>query len=215
MHPSWKNYLYQQFAQEYFAPLSQFLHQEYQTKVIYPPKKQVFAAFNYPFEDTKVVIIGQDPYHGPCQANGLAFSVTEQVRIPPSLQNIFKEIHDELGTPIPSTGNLERWAKQGVLLLNNTLTVIDGHAGSHRGHGWEDFTRNIIQLLSDQQEHLVFLLWGRDAREKASLVNQKNHLVLQAAHPSPLSAYNGFFGCGHFKQTNDQLQKWGKLPIDW
>ncbi len=215
MHPSWQNFLQNEFKQNYFLELSLFLKNAYATKTIFPPKAQVFSAFTTDLGNTKVIIIGQDPYHGPNQAHGLAFSVQKTVPTPPSLQNIFKEIHSDLGLPIPDNGNLGRWAKQGVLLLNNTLTVEAHQAGSHRGKGWEEFTKNIIEYLSETRPHLVFLLWGRDARSKKPLIDSAKHLVLEAAHPSPLSAHNGFFGCKHFSKCNEQLEKWGETPIDW
>lgn len=215
MHPSWKPILQNEFQKPYFKELSTFLSEAYRQKQIFPPKSQVFSAFTTDFNQIKVVIIGQDPYHGPNQAHGLAFSVRPNVAIPPSLQNIFKEIHDDLGIPIPTNGNLNRWAEQGVLLLNNTLTVEAHRAGSHRGKGWEQFTENIIRILNEHQTHLVFLLWGRDARNKKPLIDTSKHRVLEAAHPSPLSAYHGFFGCRHFSKTNQQLQEWGLPIINW
>ncbi len=215
IHESWKPYLQKEFQEPYFQNLSQFLHQAYSNKVIYPSKKQVFSAFSYPFSTVKVVILGQDPYHGAGQAHGLAFSVAEKVAFPPSLQNIFKEIQTDVGAPIPRSGNLDRWARQGVLLLNASLTVEANKAGSHRGRGWEEFTTKIIKILSRDRDHLVFLLWGRDARSKKNLIDLQKHLVLEAAHPSPLSAYNGFFGCHHFSQTNAYLEKTGQKPIIW
>ncbi|MDR1197026.1 MAG: uracil-DNA glycosylase [Candidatus Nomurabacteria bacterium] len=215
MHESWKKYLQAEFAKPYFTELSDFLKKAYVGHTIYPPKGQVFSAFKTPLDDIKVVIIGQDPYHGPRQAHGLAFSVQPEVDIPPSLKNIFKEINSDTGQPIPDNGNLQRWANQGVLLLNNTLTVEAHRAGSHRGHGWEQFTDTMIRLLSDQRDNLVFLLWGRDARNKKSLINDSKHLVLEAAHPSPLSAHNGFFGCKHFSKANVYLTMNGKPPIEW
>lgn len=196
MHESWKKYLDAEFAKPYFRDLSEFLKESYATKTVYPPKQQVFSAFTTDLNDVKVVIIGQDPYHGPRQAHGLAFSVSEDVAIPPSLVNIFKEIHDDTGAPIPENGNLKRWAEQGVLLLNNTLTVEAHNAGSHRGKGWEEFTNAMIQILNDECENLVFLLWGRDARNKSALIDDSKHLILEAAHPSPLSAHNGFLAVG-------------------
>ncbi len=215
IHESWKPYLDKEFQEPYFQNLSQFLHQAYSDKVIYPPKNQVFSAFSSPFSEVKVVILGQDPYHGAGQAHGLAFSVAPKIAVPPSLQNIFKEIHADLGTPIPQSGNLNYWAQQGVLLLNNSLTVEANQAGSHRGRGWEEFTAKIVEILSRDRDHLVFLLWGRDARNKKKLIGLQKHLVLEAAHPSPLSAYNGFFGCRHFSQTNAYLEKTGQKPIVW
>ena len=215
MHESWKPILHAEFEQPYFKELSKFLTAEYDRTTIYPPKHQVFSAFATDLNKVKVVIIGQDPYHGPGQAHGLAFSVRDGVQVPPSLQNIFKEIHDETGAAIPSSGNLQRWADQGVLLLNNVLTVEAHHAGSHRAKGWETFTENIIKYLNNDRQHLVFLLWGRDARNKAKLVDKTKHLVLESAHPSPLSAYSGFFGNNHFKKCNEQLKNWGLTEINW
>jgi len=215
MHSSWKPILQAEFATPYFQELSKFLTNAYASKTIYPPKTQVFSAFTTDLNNIKVVIIGQDPYHGPCQAHGLAFSVNQQVVSPPSLQNIFKEIHDDLGTPLPANGNLQRWAEQGVLLLNNTLTVEAHRAGSHRGQGWEQFTENIIRHLNTALPHLVFLLWGRDAKTKKTLIDQSKHLILEATHPSPFSAHSGFFGCKHFSKTNQQLANWGMSAIDW
>ena len=215
IHDSWRAILGGEFEQAYFRELSKFLHQEYANKVIYPPREQVFSAFACDISKVRVVIIGQDPYHGPGQANGLAFSVHSGVAIPPSLRNIFKEIHDDIGAPIPNSGDLTRWAKQGVLLLNNTLTVEAHLAGSHRGHGWETFTQHIIEYLNANSDHLVFILWGRDARSKKPLIDTKKHLVVESAHPSPLSAHNGFFGSKCFSRCNMQLKKWGKEPISW
>ena len=215
MHPSWKPILKAEFDTPYFKTLSQFLTTAYASRTIFPRRTQVFSAFTTDLAEIKVVILGQDPYHGPRQAHGLAFSVRPEVAIPPSLQNIFKEIHDDLGTPIPAHGNLQRWAEQGVLLLNNTLTVEAHRAGSHRGQGWENFTENIIRHLSQNRPHLVFILWGRDARSKKPLIDQEKHLILESAHPSPLSAHAGFFGCRHFSKTNTQLKKWGLKEIDW
>ncbi len=215
MHESWKPYLKQEFEQTYFQKLSAFLKDQYRKKTIYPPKLQVFTAFELPIDQVKVVILGQDPYHGQRQAHGLAFSVNQQVATPPSLQNIFKEIQQDLGKVLPKDGNLQRWAKQGVLLLNNTLTVEAGKAGSHRGQGWEQFTNRMVQLLSQERENLVFLLWGRDARNKKDLIDAKKHLILEAAHPSPLSAYNGFFGCKHFSKANEYLKDHNLKEIDW
>jgi len=215
MHESWKKYLDVEFEKPYFKELSDFLKGAYASKTIYPPKQQVFSAFTTDLNDVKVVIIGQDPYHGPKQAHGLAFSVSENVDIPPSLVNIFKEIHSDVGAAIPDNGNLKRWAEQGVLLLNNTLTVEAHKAGSHRGKGWEDFTNAMIKILNDEREGIVFLLWGRDARSKKELIDNSKHLVLEAAHPSPLSAHNGFFGCRHFSKTNTYLIMNGKTAIKW
>ncbi len=216
IEPSWKAKLSQEFEQPYFAALTEFVRMEYQATTIYPPPGLMFNAFSHtPFESVRVVLLGQDPYHGPGQAHGLCFSVRDGVRPPPSLQNIFKEIHDDIGSPIPTSGNLERWADQGVFLLNATLTVRAGQAGSHQNKGWETFTDAVIKLLAEEKEHLVFLLWGNYARQKASFIDQKRHLVLQAPHPSPFSAHNGFFGCKHFSKTNQYLADHGFMPIDW
>lgn len=215
MHESWKKYLDVEFEKPYFKELSDFLKSAYDSQTVYPPKSQVFSAFNTPLDEVNVVIIGQDPYHGPNQAHGLAFSVQPDVATPPSLKNIFKEIYDDVGQPIPGNGNLQRWADQGVLLLNNTLTVEAHQAGSHRNKGWEQFTDTMIQTLSSERDHLVFLLWGRDAKNKSSLIDNKKHLILEAAHPSPFSAYNGFFGCKHFSKANVYLAMHGEKPIDW
>ena len=188
---------------------------EYEIKTIYPPKEQIFRALNLcDFDDVKVVILGQDPYHEPHQANGLAFSVTKDVRIPPSLVNIYKEIHDDLGLPIPNHGDLTYWAKQGVLLLNNVLTVERGKANSHKGLGWETFTLNIVRYLNEREKPLVFILWGKNAIEKKKYIDSR-HLVLTSVHPSPLSAYRGFFGSRPFSKTNEFLIKNGMTPIDW
>ena len=204
-----------EFGKPYFKELSGFLHEAYEIATIYPPKSQVFSAFVTDLNNIKVVILGQDPYHGPGQAHGLAFSVRSSVPAPPSLVNIFKEIQSDIGTPMPSDGNLSRWAEQGVLLLNNTLTVEAHRAGSHRGRGWEVFTEAVVRHLDQTCPHLVFILWGRDARAKKSLINMEKHFVLEAPHPSPLSAYSGFFGCRHFSRTNEQLKGWGLAEISW
>ena len=215
MHESWKPILQNEFEQDYFKNLSTFLSQSYAEKTIFPPKQQVFSAFATDLKEVKVVIIGQDPYHGPGQAHGLAFSVRDGVQLPPSLRNIFKEINAETGAQIPSSGNLQRWSEQGVLLLNNVLTVEAHQAGSHRGKGWETFTEHIIKYLNEHCNHLVFLLWGRDARDKKAFIDSSKHLVLESAHPSPLSAHNGFFGNNHFIKCNEQLKKWNKQEIIW
>ena len=215
MHQSWQPFLKEEFKQPYFADLSAFLRQAYRNGVVYPPKNQVFSAFATDLNAVKVVILGQDPYHGPRQAHGLAFSVTPAVAIPPSLRNIFQEIHTDTGRPIPTTGYLGRWAEQGVLLLNNVLTVEADRAGSHRGRGWEIFTQHVITYLGEKRQHVVYLLWGRDARAKKELIDGERNLILEAAHPSPLSAYHGFFGCHHFSQCNDYLIKTGQTPIAW
>jgi len=214
-HESWEKFLKSEFSKQYFVELSKFLSEQYADRTIYPPKSQVFSAFRTNLDDIKVVILGQDPYHGPRQAHGLAFSVREGIDTPPSLVNMYKEIETDLGIPVPPSGNLQRWADQGVLLLNNVLTVEAHQAGSHRGHGWEMFTEATIRYLSDNRKHLVFLLWGRDARSKASLIDQSKHLILEAPHPSPLSAYSGFFGCKHFSKTNEYLAAHDLPEIVW
>ncbi len=212
----WKTLLADQFTAPYFADLKWFLVEEKAKYKIYPPGPQIFAAFDYaPPDDVKVVILGQDPYHGNGQAHGLCFSVPQGIKPPPSLVNIFKEIQDDLGIPVPDHGNLEKWARQGILLLNATLTVRANQAGSHQNRGWEKFTDAVIKSLSDNKEGLVFLLWGRYAQAKEVLINTQKHFVLKAAHPSPFSAYNGFFGCKHFSKTNEILRQQGKEPIDW
>lgn len=213
---SWKKHLAMEFEKPYFAQLIEFVRHEYQTTVCYPPGKLIFNAFNLcPFDKVKVVIIGQDPYHGPGQAHGLCFSVNDGVPFPPSLQNIFKEIQNDTGAPVPSTGNLTRWAEQGVLLLNATLTVRAHQAGSHQRRGWEEFTDAAIKVLSDQREHLVFILWGAYAQKKGAVIDRSKHLVLSSAHPSPLSAYHGFFGNRHFSLANAYLEQNGQTPINW
>lgn len=213
---SWKKALAEELTKEYFRALADFVRSEYQSGVVYPAPKNIFAAFAAcPFEKVKVVIIGQDPYHGPGQANGLCFAVPETVDTPPSLQNIYKEVRSDLGiNPLPS-GDLTRWATQGVLLLNATLTVRAGIAGSHQDKGWEQFTDAVIQTLSKEREHLVFLLWGNYARKKGAHIDRNKHLVLESAHPSPLSAHAGFFGNKHFSQANAYLTAHHHVPIDW
>lgn len=204
-----------EFQKDYYHQLHQYIEHEYQTKTIYPPKEQIFRALNLcDYDDVKVVILGQDPYHEPHQANGLAFSVTKDVKIPPSLVNIYKELHDDLGIPVPNHGDLTSWAKQGVLLLNNVLTVERGKANSHRGLGWEIFTLNIVRYLNLREKPLVFILWGRNAIEKKKYIDSR-HLVLTSAHPSPLSAYRGFFGSRPFSKANDFLRQNGIEPVDW
>lgn len=213
---SWKKELAGEFDKDYFVKLTDFVRREYATTTIYPPGRLIFNAFNLcPFHQTKVVIIGQDPYHGPNQAHGLCFSVNDGIAFPPSLQNIFKEIQSDLGTPPPATGNLTRWAEQGVLLLNATLTVRAHTAGSHQRKGWEEFTDAAIQCLANGREHLVFILWGAYAQKKGAFIDRNRHLVLSSAHPSPLSAYNGFFGNKHFSRANEYLQQHGMTPIVW
>jgi uracil-DNA glycosylase len=213
---SWKQILSAEFEKDYFRQLTDFVRNEYRSTTVYPPGKLIFNAFNLcPFEQVKVVIIGQDPYHGPGQAHGLCFSVNDNVPFPPSLRNIFKEIQDDLGKPIPESGNLTRWAKQGVLLLNATLTVRAHQAGSHQRRGWEEFTDAAIRALAEQREHLVFILWGAYAQKKGAFIDRSRHLVLTSVHPSPLSAHNGFFGNRHFSRANEYLQQHGQTPIEW
>lgn len=217
IHPSWRRHLAVEFEKPYFRGLADFVHEEYEHAIVYPPPKNIFRAFDLcPFDDVKVVILGQDPYHGPKQANGLCFAVNDGTKLPPSLQNIFKEIESDLASPIINkNGDLERWANQGVLLLNATLTVRKDSAGSHQGKGWEEFTDVAVRALSDEREHLVFMLWGNYAKAKGAHIDRTKHLVLESAHPSPLSAYNGFFGCKHFSQANEYLLEHGKKVIDW
>lgn len=213
---SWKEHLQTEFDKPYFKTLTDFVRQEYARGTVYPAGRNIFNAFDLcPFDKVKVVIIGQDPYHEPGQAHGLCFSVQDGIQFPPSLRNIFKEISDDLGKPVPVSGDLTRWARQGVLLLNATLTVRAGQAGSHQGHGWEEFTDAVIRELNASRNRLVFILWGSYAKKKGAVIDQTRHLVLTSAHPSPLSAYNGFFGNHHFSLANDWLVKHGESPIDW
>lgn len=213
----WFNILKEEFEKPYFSYLKQFLLKEKQAGyVIYPPGSRIFAAFNYtPFDKVKCVIVGQDPYHGPRQANGLCFSVNDGQKKPPSLVNIFKELQNDCGFEVPYSGNLEKWAEEGVLLLNTILTVRAGQPKSHHGHGWEDLTAKAIQALSDEKEHIVFILWGREAQEKEILIDPTKHLVLKSHHPSPYSAEKGFFGNHHFSKTNEFLIQHGLSPINW
>ncbi|MFR6056415.1 MAG: uracil-DNA glycosylase [Eubacteriales bacterium] len=212
----WDEILKDEFETPSYKELRAFLKREYSTRDVYPPMDRIFECFRLtPFAAVKAVILGQDPYHNPRQAMGLSFSVPDGVPPPPSLLNMYKELEDELGIPQAESGNLTKWAEQGVLLLNTALTVRAYSANSHRGRGWEPFTDGVIKKLSDGRENLVFLLWGGNARGKKSLIDGKKHLVLECAHPSPLSAFNGFFGCGHFKKTNDYLISHGISPIDW
>ena len=211
----WKEWLEEEWKKPYFKELSVFLHNEYKTKDIYPPKEKVFTAFNAcTYDDIKVVILGQDPYHQRGQAHGLCFSVSPGVQIPPSLLNIYKEINSDVGCDIPNNGYLIPWAKQGVFLLNTVMSVEDSKPKSHANKGWEIFTDNVIKKINEKDDPVVFLLWGRDARNKAGMISEK-HLVLEAAHPSPLSAYNGFFGCKHFSKTNEFLKNNGRGEINW
>jgi len=217
IEPSWKDKLNDEFDKSYFKELAEFVRGDYKNEVVYPPPKYVFRAFDLcPFEKTEVVILGQDPYHGRGQANGLCFAVNEGVTLPPSLQNIFKEIESDLGTSLTNrSGDLSRWAVQGVLLLNATLTVKANLPASHAGKGWELFTDAAIRTLSDEREHLVFILWGNYAKAKGAHIDRTKHLVIESAHPSPFSAANGFFGSKPFSRTNDYLMQHGKKPIDW
>lgn len=217
IEPSWKELLKDEFEKPYFSELIQFVKNEYKTTKIYPPGKLIFNAFDHcPAEQTKVVILGQDPYHGPGQAHGLCFSVPEGIEQPPSLQNIFKEINNDLGKPIPTSGNLERWAEQGVLLLNATLTVRAHQAGSHQNKGWETFTDAVIKIISEKKENLVFFLWGSYAQRKGAFIDTQRHLVLKSVHPSPLSANRGgWFGNHHFSRTNAYLREQGLEEILW
>lgn len=213
---SWKNVLKDEFNKEYFIKLKEYLVEEKKKYTVYPPGSQIFAAFNHtPFNSVKVVILGQDPYHGPGQAHGLCFSVPKGIPAPPSLQNIFKELNSDLGHPIPNHGNLVKWANQGVLLLNATLTVRANQAGSHQNKGWETFTDAAIKALSEHHKGLVFILWGNYAQAKTRIIDTNKHFILTAPHPSPLSASRGFFGCKHFSKTNRLLTSIGKDPIDW
>ncbi|MBQ9328680.1 MAG: uracil-DNA glycosylase [Solobacterium sp.] len=216
IHNTWYPWLKEEWEQPYFKSLSAFLHEQYQRKEIYPPKQRVFSAFEAcDLPDVKVVILGQDPYHEPGQAHGMCFSVNPGVEIPPSLVNIYKELNTDCGCRIPNNGYLMPWAKQGVFLLNTVMTVERGRANSHQGKGWETFTDHVIQKINELEEPVVFLLWGRNARSKVPMIDRTKHLVLEAAHPSPLSAYKGFFGCHHFSQANAFLSEKGRVPIDW
>ena len=212
----WLEVLRTEFEKPYFTELKAFLTEEKKQYRVYPPGSRIFAAFDYtPFSKVKVVILGQDPYHGDGQAHGLCFSVPDGVALPPSLVNIYKELSTDLGIPVPKSGNLENWARQGVLLLNATLTVRANQAGSHQRHGWENFTDEVIRQLSARHTGLVFILWGSYAQAKEALIDTSRHYVLKAVHPSPLSVYRGFFGCRHFSKTNELLLKAGKEPVDW
>ena len=216
IEPSWKKVLEPEFQKDYFKQLSNEVREAYLNGPVYPPPKEVFNAFTLcPFDEVKVVILGQDPYHGPGQAHGLSFSVKDGVKTPPSLKNMYKEIQADLGKDIPESGNLERWAKQGVLLLNATLTVLPGQPGSHQGKGWEEFTDATIEAISKEKEHVVFLLWGNFARSKAGLIDSSKHCILESPHPSPFSAHNGFFGSKHFSKTNEYLKSHKLDEIDW
>ena len=213
---SWGARLQEQFDAPYFQTLTEFVREEYAKGPCYPPGREIFNAFNLcPFDKVKVVIIGQDPYHGPGQAEGLCFSVKEGVKMPPSLVNIFREVQADTGSPLPANGSLRRWAEQGVMLLNATLTVRAHQAASHQKHGWEQFTDAVIRCLAEERDHLVFILWGSSAQQKGRVIDRERHLVLSSAHPSPLSAYHGFFGNHHFTRCNDYLVRHGEQPIVW
>ena len=217
INATWDKFLNEEFQKPYFKELSEFLKREYRTKTIYPPKKEVFSSFYFTDMDkVKVVILGQDPYHEPGQACGMCFAVKPGVQLPPSLQNIYKEIQDDLGVPMNyNNGYLVKWAKQGVLLINSVMTVEKGRANSHAGHGWETFTNNVIEKINTLDQPVVYLLWGNNARQKKQLITNPKHLILETVHPSPLSVYRGFFGCSHFSKANEFLVKNGAEPIDW
>lgn len=212
----WDTLLAGEFSKEYYLRLREFLKQEYRAGTVYPNMFDIFNALKYTsYNDVKAVILGQDPYHGPGQAHGFCFSVKSGVKPPPSLVNIFKELHADLGVPVSKSGTLTKWAQQGVLLMNTVLTVRAGEANSHKGKGWEIFTDRVISILNEREKPVVFILWGANARAKTALITNPQHKILEAAHPSPLSAFNGFFGCGHFSKTNDFLRQSGIEPIDW
>lgn len=212
----WKQLLQQEFDKPYFEELTRFVRAEYAATTVYPAGRNIFRAFDKcPVESLKVVIIGQDPYHGVGQANGLCFSVNDGVQFPPSLQNIFKEIHSDIGTPVPTSGNLDRWAEQGVLLLNSVLTVRAHQAASHAGRGWEKFTDAVVRIIGERKQGVVYMLWGSYAQKKGQMADPAQNLILKSVHPSPLSVYRGFFGCKHFSQANAYLQSIGKEPIVW
>lgn len=214
--PDWKETLADEFGKSYFGDLVDFVKKEYLRARVYPQGKNIFRAFDKcPFDDLKVVIIGQDPYHGEGQANGLCFSVGDGIPFPPSLQNIFQEVHTDTGAPVPASGNLDRWAEQGVLLLNAVLTVRAHEAASHAGMGWERFTNAVVRAIAERKKNVVYMLWGSYAQKKASFVNPADNCILKTVHPSPLSAYRGFFGCRHFSQANAYLESVGKEPIKW
>ncbi|WP_425449223.1 uracil-DNA glycosylase [Dethiothermospora halolimnae] len=212
----WKELLKDEFEKDYYLNLRQFLINEYKTKVIYPNMYDIFNALHYTdYNDVKVVILGQDPYHGPNQAHGLSFSVKPEVKIPPSLRNIYKELHNDLGCYIPNNGYLKKWADQGIMLLNTVLTVRAGDANSHRNKGWEPFTDRVISLLNDREEPIVFILWGRNAQSKLKIIKNPKHYIIKSTHPSPLAAHRGFFGSKPFSKTNKFLKSIGRTPIDW
>lgn len=212
----WDELLKEEFSKEYYLNLRKFLANEYKTHTVYPDMYDIFNAFKLtPYADTKVVIFGQDPYHEPDQAHGLAFSVKKGVKIPPSLLNMYKELNHELGCYIPNNGYLEKWARQGVMLLNNSLTVRQSSANSHRNIGWEEFTNAVARLYNERKKPIIFMLWGNNAKEKMKIITNPHHIIMTAAHPSPLSASRGFFGCEHFKTANKILERNGDMPIDW
>ncbi|WP_461613117.1 uracil-DNA glycosylase [Clostridium sp. Marseille-QA1073] len=216
LNNDWDELLKDEFEKDYYKKLREFLIEEYKTKTIYPDKHNIFNALKLAsYKGTKIVMLGQDPYHGPNQAHGLAFSVKPGVQTPPSLLNMYKELHNTLECYIPNNGYLVNWAEQGILLLNTALTVRAGEANSHRNKGWEIFTDRVISILNDREDPVIFILWGNNAKEKAKLITNKNHFMLKAAHPSPLSASRGFFGCNHFMKANDILKSLNKNPIDW
>lgn len=216
MAEDWKAILCEEFTKPYFEELVSFVKEEYASREIFPLGRNIFRAFDRcPLDKLKVVIIGQDPYHGPSQANGLCFSVGEGVPFPPSLRNILQEVHDDVGSPIPTSGELERWAEQGVLLLNAVLTVRAHEAASHAGRGWERFTDAVVKAIAERKEGIVYMLWGSYAQKKGAIADPTKNLILRSVHPSPLSAYRGFFGCRHFSQANDYLESMGKSPIRW
>lgn len=215
IHDSWKPFLREEFAKPYFKALEEFTRSERSRETVYPPHEDVFNAFEVPFDAVKVVVLGQDPYHGPGQAHGLCFSVRRGVEVPPSLRNVFKELRSDLGVEPPSHGCLESWASQGVFLLNATLTVRAGNAGSHQGRGWEEFTDEVVRKISSRESPVVFLLWGKPARSKCFLIDVGRHSVLSSAHPSPLSASHGFFGSRPFSKANEALVRLGHEPVNW
>ncbi len=216
INQSWDEILQEEYQKQYFKDLQQFIEEEYNTQTIYPPKEDIWSGFKeVPYNKVKVVILGQDPYHGQGQAHGMAFSVKPGVKVPPSLRNIYKELNQTMDFDIPEHGYLMKWAQEGVLMLNTVMTVREGKAGSHKNKGWEKFTDAVIKKLNDRQSPIVFLLWGAPAKKKEELITSPWHAVLTAAHPSPLSAYNGFFGCDHFNKANQYLKQWGQQPIDF
>ncbi|WP_071461441.1 uracil-DNA glycosylase [Bacillus massilinigeriensis] len=216
LHNGWAPLLDEEFEKPYYRNLRSFLKEEYERETVYPAKEDIFNALHYTdYEDVKVVLLGQDPYHGPGQAHGLSFSVKPGVRIPPSLRNIFRELHEDVGCPTPDHGYLKKWADQGVLMLNTVLTVKEGKAHSHKGKGWETFTDRVITLLNDREKPVIFLLWGKPAQEKIKLIDKEKHIIITSAHPSPLSARRGFFGSHPFSRINEHLGKLGEVAIDW